>query len=48
MLDVGKIRQNEKDNALIISELPLNFRDSVGIPLFTAVCGKIKYFTDAS
>ena len=31
MLDVGKIRQNEKDNALIISELPLNFRDSVGI-----------------
>ena len=27
----GKNRQNEKGNALIISELPLNFRDSVGI-----------------
>jgi hypothetical protein len=29
--NVGKIQQKEKGNALIISELPFDFRDSVGI-----------------
>ena len=42
---MGKIQQKEKGNALIISELPFDFRDSVGIRQNHVLSGGIGYFT---